>query len=101
MVSNVPHVGHMPILEPISMANGMASVDWPGLGHVLHLSLPTWQPRLSQIYINHMDLERWSSGPLKDNVSSVQKKQERGLGAPRKRCPPQWSGGAETRNLSL
>lgn len=40
MPSNLPHVAHMPILEPLSMANGMGSADWPGLGHLPHPSLP-------------------------------------------------------------
>ena len=59
IILNLPHMGHMPILEPVSMANGMESVDWPELGHGLHPSLPTWQPGLGQTYTNHMDSERW------------------------------------------
>lgn len=46
--SNLLHLAHMPILEPISMANGMDSADWPGFGHAAHPSLPSWQPGLGQ-----------------------------------------------------
>lgn len=39
----------MPVLEPVSKANGMDSADWPGLGHVPHPSLLSWQPGWGQI----------------------------------------------------
>lgn len=72
---NLPHLAHMPILEPISMANGMDSADWPGLGHVPQTSFTLMAAGVGP---NH-DSKRQSSDPSKGSVDSSQKQAGYGM----------------------
>lgn len=76
--SHLPYLNHKPILELISVTNGVDSANWPGLSHLLPPSLAPWQPWLGQIYPNHMDPERQNTVALKNSPYPVTKRRNKG-----------------------